>query len=147
MAYQAKRKKFYTEQFELTEEDGTVVHTLQVALDADSVVRNLSEKHMALVKTLQEVRDLKKASTEEEKGRSLEVLGRAVTDLIEAVFGAENTHVIVDFYQNRYIEMCTEVVPFITNVVIPNVRRIAKENKKQVLAGYNRRQRRFLGRK
>ena len=56
MAYQAKRKKLYTEDFELAEEDGTVVHTLHVALDPDSMARKLSEKHMALVKALQDVK-------------------------------------------------------------------------------------------
>jgi len=32
MAYQAKRKQLYTEDFELTEENGTVVHRLHVEL-------------------------------------------------------------------------------------------------------------------
>ena len=43
MPYVAKRKKIYEEEFLLTEGDGTVVHTLHVALDADSMVNKLSE--------------------------------------------------------------------------------------------------------
>ena len=56
MAYKAKRKKIYEEDFLLTEEDGTVVHTLHVALDADSMVKKLSEKYVALTEALKDVR-------------------------------------------------------------------------------------------
>lgn len=147
MSYQVKRKNVYQEILELTEEDGTVVHTLQVSLDADSAVKNLSEKHIALVRALQDVQNVKQASSEEEKAKGLDTLGNAVTDLFEAVFGPEDTKIIIDFYQNRYIEMCQEVAPFITDVVIPEIRKIAKQNKKQILSGYSRRRRRFLGRK
>lgn len=56
MAYQAKRKKIYEEEFQLTEADGTVVHTLHVSLDTDSMVKKLSEKQLALVHALNEVR-------------------------------------------------------------------------------------------
>lgn len=143
MAYQAKRKKLYTEDFELTEEDGVVVHTLHVALDPDSMVKKLSEKHMALVKALQNMNGV---DTENAPGAALETLGNTVTDIMEAVFGPEDARIIVDFYEGRYMEMCREVMPFVTNVVIPEVRRMAQENKKAIAAGYNRKQRRLFGR-
>ncbi len=141
MAYQAKRKKQYEEDFQLVEENGIVAHTLKVSLDADNMVRKLSEKHTALVRALQDVQNVK----DPEKG--LEVLGNAVTDMFEAVFGTEDTKTILEFYNNRYVEMCQEVVPFITTIVIPEVRKIAKANKKNILSQYNRKQRRFLQRR
>ena len=91
---------------------------------------------------MQEVRE---ASTEEEKANGIAVLGAAVVDLFEAVFGKEDTKTILDFYENRYVEMCQEVVPFITQIVIPEVRKIAKQNKKAALAGYSRRNSIFSG--
>ena len=147
MAYQAKRKGIYTEDFELTEEDGTVVHTLHVALDPDNMAGKLSEKHLELARALRDVQDVRQGSTEEEKARGLEVLGQAVTDLLEAVFGPEDAETIIGFYDGRYVEMCREVVPFITGVVIPKVREMARDNKKAVLNSYNRRQRRQLRRR
>ena len=51
---------------------------------------------------------------------------------------------IVDFYDNRYIEMCKEVTPFITNVVIKRCIEIKNENQKAVLQKYNRKQRRSM---
>lgn len=144
MAYQAKRKRLYEEEFQLTEEDGTVVHTLHVALDADSMVKKLSEKRIDLVRALQDVRGISADSNEKEFTEGLEKLGNAVVDMFEAVFGKEDAETIVEFYDNRYIEMCNEVVPFITDVVIPKVRKIAQANKKATLSQYNRKQRRVL---
>ena len=144
MAYQAKRKKLYTEDFELTEEDGTVVHTLHVALDPDNMAKKLSEKYTALVKALQEVQGI---NAQKDPGAALETVGNAVTDILEAVFGADDTRVIVEFYNGHYMEMCTEVMPFVNATVIPAVRRIARAHKKVVAAGYNRKQRRLFGKK
>lgn len=144
MAYQAKRKRLYTEDFELTEEDGTVVHTIHVALDPDSMARKLSEKHMGLMKALQ---DVKAIDVQVVPGEALESIGAAVKDILEAVFGADDTGMIMDFYDNRYLEMCTEVMPFVTTIVIPEVRKMAQENKRTIAAGYSRRQRHIFGRK
>ena len=118
MAYQAKRKQLYTEDFELTEENGTVVHRLHVELDPDSMAVRLSEKHMDLVRALDDVKRCNGNTTTED---GLEVVGRAVTDILEAVF--------------------------VTGVVIPEIRKIAQENKKTIAAGYNRKQRSMFGRK
>ena len=144
MAYQAKRKKLYTEDFELTEEDGTVVHTLHVALDPDNMTKKLSEKHTALVRALQEGQGI---DARQNPSTALETVGNAVTDILEAVFGTEEARVIVEFYNGHYMEMCTEVMPFVTATVIPAVRRMSQENKKAIAAGYNRKQRRLFGKK
>lgn len=147
MAYQAKRKALYQEEFQLVEEDGTVVHTLQVSLDADCMARKLSEKHIALVKALRSVQGINTTSPEADQTAGFEVLGNAIADMLEAVFGEKETKIIVEFYNNRYIEMCREVVPFITDIVIPEIRKIAQGNKKAVLSQYNRNQRRRFRRK
>lgn len=143
MAYEAKRKQLYEEEFLLTEEDGTVVHKLHVALDADSVVKKLSEKNVALLNALHDVRNVENMA-EDESEKKLEILGNAIIDIFEAVFGKENAKVIVEFYDARYIEMCQEVMPFVTDIVIPQVRKIAQNNKKQILSQYNRKQRRNM---
>ena len=91
------------------------------------------------------MQEIKDASTEVEKASAITVLGAAVVDLFEAVFGREDAECILDFYGNRYVEMCQEVVPFITQIVIPEVRKIAKQNKKAALAGYSRRNSIFSG--
>lgn len=141
MSYQAKRKKLYEEEFQLIDENGNVVHTINVSLDADNMVKKLSEKHLALTKALKDVQHM------EESGKGLEILGSTIVDIIEAVFGKEDAKVVLEFYDNRYVEMCQEVVPFITTIVIPAVRKIAKENKLQVLSQYNKKPKRLFGRR
>lgn len=145
MAYKAKRQDRVIEDLELCNADGTVVKTIHVELDADSMVRKLSEKHLALVNALNNVKKIADSSTAEEKAKGITVLGCAVIDLFEAVFGKEDAKSILDFYGNRYVEMCQEVVPFITQIVIPEVRKIAQQNKKAALAGYSRRNSIFSG--
>ena len=135
MAYQAHRKKIFRETFELVDENGKVTHSFDVSLDPDNIVKNLSAKYMDLTRALQNVRAAKPDADPEV---ALEILGKAVTDLLEAVFGRQDAETILAFYDNRYMEMCREVLPFVTNFVIPEVRKIARENKQQILSRYNR---------
>lgn len=145
MAYQAKRHKRFQEDFELLDSEGNVAHTLHVDLDADDMVSKISRKYSALTRALSDVGDVKRnISNKEQMESALETLGRAEVDLFAAVFGEENAGVIVDFYENRYVEMAQEVIPFITSVVIPRIAEIKKENKKTILSSYNRSQRRRL---
>lgn len=143
MAYQAKRKKQFVEDFELVNEDGTVAHTLHVFLDADDMVGKINRKYAELTKTLAETTEIKRQTESGEvEADCFEKLGTAVVNLFEAVFGREDTATIVQFYDNRYIEMCREVTPFITQVVIPQCIKIKQENQQSILQSYNRKQRR-----
>lgn len=150
MAYQAKRKAAYTQDFELVDEKGNVVHRLLVALDPGSCIEKLNQKYIALVRTKNELSKLEGAmqngnlNGNEEIGKAYEMLGKASVDLIEAVFGSDDTKTILDFYNGRYTDMISEVAPFITNVVIPDLRRITQENKKEILDKYNQKQRRAI---
>ena len=148
MAYRAKRSKRFVEEFELADENGNVVKTLQVSLYADDMVAKLNRKYTALVKALNDTTELKRQTEDAEVVEGcVETLGRTVVDMLEAAFGAEDAKVIVDFYEDRYLEMCKEVLPFITQCVIPRCNEIKKENQKSILQSYNRKQRRALFRK
>ena len=142
MAYQARRHKRFQESFELVDEQGNVVETLQVSIDADDMIGKISRKYTALTKTLDNTTDMKrKAEDGKAMQACLETLGQAVVD----VFGADDTKVIVKFYESRYIEMAQEVIPFITQCVIPRLSEMRADNKRAVLQGYNRStRRRFL---
>lgn len=145
MAYQAKRHKKFQEDFELVNESGEVVHLLHVSLDADDMVVKISRKYAALTKALAETTEMKrKDENPEEIQKSVEILGTAVVDLLEAVFGTEDAEKIIQFYEGRYIEMSQEVIPFITQCVIPKLIEMKKDNKRAVLSGYNRKTRRRL---
>lgn len=145
MAYQAMKHKQFVEEFELVDENGEIKKTIHVKLDADDIVVKLNRKYAELTKALAVSTEMKrKAQSNEDVSDAFEKLGNAAMDLFEAVFGKEDTKVIVEFYEGRYIEMVKEVTPFITKCVIPRCIEIKKENQKNILKGYNRKQRRAL---
>ena len=146
MAWQAKRSRTFRDDFELVDENGNVVHTIHVSLDADDMTVKISRKYTALVRAMSETTEMKrKAESAEELENCMEKLGQAVIDMLEAVFGEEDTKSIVEFYENRYIEMSREVLPFISQVVIPRMQELAAENRKSIRQKYNRKTRRRLG--
>ena len=146
MPYQAKRSKVLKEDFELVDENDKVVHTLHVSLDADDVTVRIGRKYTTLTKALAETTEAqRKAESHEDAVKNIETLGRAVVDLLEAVFGPEDTKTIISFYDGRYIEMSREVLPFISQCIIPRLIDLKKENQKAMRAKYNRKTRRMWG--
>lgn len=141
MAYQAKRSKKYVEDFELVDAEGNIKHTLHISLDADDMTVNINRKYAALTRALSETTEAKrKAETAEDLQGVFETLGNAMVDLLQAVFGEEKAKILLDFYEDSYIEMSREVLPFISNVVIPRMIEIRKDNQKALLGKYNRKQ-------
>lgn len=141
MAYQAKRSKKYVEDFELVDAEGNIKHTLHISLDADDMTVKINRKYVALTRALSETTEAKrKVETAEDLQGVFETLGNAMIDLLQAVFGEENAKILLDFYEDSYIEMSREVLPFISNVVIPRMIEIRKDNQKALLGKYNRKQ-------
>lgn len=148
MAYQAKREKKCIEDLELVNENGEVEKTIHVELDAGAVVQKLSLKYIALLRAQQEAAGISAGiDTAEDVQGAYMKLGQAVTDIMAAVFGEEDAGYIVDFYSSNYVEMVKQVVPFISDVVIPKVRKVAQENKQDILNRYNRKTRREMKRR
>lgn len=145
MAYQVKKHKRFQEKFELVDENGDVAHSLNVDIDADDMIVKINRKYADCVRALSETTEMRrKARSGKDMAECFDKLGRAVVDLVETVFGTEDAGVILDFYENRYIELTKEVLPFIMKVVIPRCIEIRDENKKSILRGYNRKQKRAL---
>ena len=144
MAYQVKRNTRVEEVLELLDEQGKVAETITVSLDPDSVVEKVSKRYTELLNVQS---CAAKAVNLEDKAKAYEELGNAVVELFKAVFSEEDTEKILTFYDDNYIEMCRNITPFITSVVIPKVRRMAQNNRKSVMQSYNRKQRRTFGRK
>lgn len=141
MAYQAKRSKKYVEDFELVDAEGNIKHTLHISLDANDMTVKINRKYVALTRALSETTEAKrKVETAEDLQGVFETLGNAMVDLLQAVFGEENAKILLDFYEDSYIEISREVLPFISNVVIPRMIEIRKDNQKALLGKYNRKQ-------
>ena len=145
MAYQAHREKKYTETLELVNENGQVEHTLTVELSAGELVEKLSKKYVDLLHAQKAAKQVSvELNAKEEVQEAYISLGKAVVDIIESVFGPEDTKTIIDFYGKNYADMTREIIPFITEVVLPQVRQIEQAKKKQILSKYNRKTRRRM---
>ena len=145
MAYQAKRSQKVIEDFELVNENGQIETTIHVHIDAGSMVEKIRKKYVALVSAHGEMLKIQEKMTDKEVLHNIyEKVGRAEIDLIEAVFGEEDTKKILGFYGERYVEMAKEVMPFISEIILPKIEKIAKQNKKELLSKYNRKQRRTI---
>ena len=145
MAYQIKRHKRVQEELELLDDKGNVIHKLIVDLDADAIAKQISEKYLALVNAQKNMASIQQDVDNGGYDKALEIIGTTIVDLFETVFGEDATKTIVRFYENKYIEMCQEVLPFVVNVIIPRVRSVAQESRDQVMQGYNRKQKRKFG--
>lgn len=145
MAYQARRKQHFVENLELIDESGKVAHTISVDLDPGEVAEKLSKKYMELLQA-QKLANSVNTNDMEAMVNAYTKLGDSVKAIMESVFGEEDSKIILEFYDNRPSEMITEILPFITDVVIPNVRRQAQDMRKNALQSYSRKQRRMFGR-
>lgn len=143
MAYQAKRYQKVIEDLELINEKGSVDHVLHIELDANSIVRDLSRKHLGLIHAHQELEKLDLSDTET-LGCAYEKIHTAMMELFLIVFGDKNMKVIHEFYGDRFVDMSREITPFVVGVVIPKVREQVKEQKKEIMQQYNRKQRRIM---
>ena len=140
MAYKIKRQQQYLEELHLCDTRGTTKHIIPVDLSADGLLNNVRSRYLELIKAHKEVEDLKsKISSKEDMDEITEKMGNIVLALFESVFGTEGTNIIVNFYENRMVEMITEVLPFIQNVVLPAVNKIEKSKRKSVVKPYLKR--------
>ena len=136
MAYQIRRAEQITEVLELLNEDGSVAKTIQVRLDAPGLAKKVSEKYVDLLKAQSLM--IKKETDELKITEAIETYSRIAMDLFEAVFGKDDAKEILDFYHGDILEMCQGVQPFVTDVLVPRIRKISQDSRKKTLAKYKK---------
>lgn len=135
MSYQVKRSAKVEEDLELLSADGKVSETIHVKLDADAVAVKASKNYTDLLNLQSR---LARQDDKEDKAQLLGEIGKAVVILFKTIFGEEDTDRILRFYENDYIDMCRTIMPFITDVVIPEVRKEAQKSRKSKMRSYDR---------
>ena len=113
--YQIKRNHI-VEDLEI--EDNGKVLTLNVDINVDTTLQAYNK---AQYKIAQASEDAKKAATEKDTTLAEVAMGNAIFGLFEVVFGKEQTEKIIDFYDNKPLEMLGDIAPFITDVVAPRI--------------------------
>lgn len=111
--YKVKRNHI-VEELEI-EDNGKTLH-IDVDINVDTMLKAYNN---AQYKIAQASIDAKKASEDKDVSKAEEAMGVAVLSLFEVVFGAEQTQKIIDFYDNKSLEMLGDIAPFISEVVAP----------------------------
>ena len=132
MAYQIKRTRKIAEDLELCNENGEVEVTLHINLDCDAIAPLFRKKQLALIDAQKNLKNIQKMGVQADLNIAYEIYGRAVVDMFETTLGVENTKRVVDFFNGNYIEMCTQVVPFISEIIIPSIQKSISDKHKQM---------------
>lgn len=143
MAYQIHKKLSETEELQLFDEKGSLKETIIVRLDRDGLAQKLSDKQIELIRAQKEAQQIyadMKAGNTVEMTQAYERIGQIIIEMFEAVFGKMDSDRIREFYGQNTLQMCNEVLPFITEVVIPKVRKLTASKRKQKLQAFKKKQ-------
>jgi S-adenosylmethionine synthetase len=127
MGYQLKKKKHINKSLDLIGDDGKVEKTLTVDIVVDDF-RNRYPKVMADVKKAQAMLD-SSGETDVEAVVASEIAVKAVFVLI---FGEIQTREFLQYYENRYSEAFLDVIPFITDEIIPAVKKAVEQENNRI---------------
>jgi hypothetical protein len=134
MAYQVTRSKRITETLELTDEKGNVVESINVNLDADAVCTAFRKKQTEVIDAERRLKEIRKNGGETDLECAYEAYGNAVIAIFELIFGEEGTKKLLEFFEDNYIEMGIQVVPFINAVIVPKINETLRNRKAQIRA-------------
>lgn len=130
--YVLTRSEHITETLYLKNKDGSVEAQIDVAVDIDTIAAEYIKKQEALIAAQRNLKNKQRIRNRESFEKAYQVYTRAITDLCEVVLGRENTTKILKFYENRYVEMLMQVIPFINERFTPAIYRSISERKNQL---------------
>lgn len=118
--YIAKRTPKIHEEMQLGE-NGPV---LTVNLDTDDVVTGFEMRRAAVVQCQMKVANLRKENPGVVVPEGiLAEYGKAIMEWFRYIFGDEQAEQIYEYYEGKSIEMINEVFPFITDCIMPKIKK------------------------
>ena len=68
----------------------------------------------------------------------VESKGKIIINLMRLLFGDANTMQVMEYYKNNYVEMLQSIMPYIYEVVIPSLEKMARNTKKKKIRSFKR---------
>ena len=139
MAYQIKKSDRITENLELLDGNNNVTLTIHIDIE----IGRIAKEYRQLQIELAEAQNMTSQGNE----MAFEVFGNAVIKLFRCLFGDENTQKILEYFENDYMEMAIQCMPFISDVVQPAIEKYSRSKREIMANNYNlsRQQKRKLG--
>lgn len=125
MAYQIKRKSKIKERLELCDETGAVVLPIDVEINVDDIAKIANAQQVFIM-----AKEL--IQKEPQSAKAQEAFGTAVIAIFAVLFGKENTDKIIAFYDGRYAEMLSDIMPFIEDVLLPKIKEASADYAQQI---------------
>jgi hypothetical protein len=126
--YQIKRTRI-VEQLEI-DDNGTKT-VLDVDISADTILRDYNNAQYAIA---QAQLAAQKAKSEKDAKAAEQALGDAILSLFKLIFGQAQLDQILQIYDNRPLEMLSDIAPFIAEVITPRI----QEAQQRIQESYKR---------
>lgn len=105
---------------------------LVVDFDVDRLYKDYAIAYNNVLTAQNQIREMTlKGLTPQDSEEVMASYGNAITSLILCVFGEDNVALILEFFEERYQEMLTQIMPFIEDVFRPKLEQIIKDNREQ----------------
>lgn len=135
--YELKRRKPITLQLKVGDK------ILDVVIDPQAILREYNSCKTKLI-ALQAEREQVLADPASLDDYEVEY-GKAIYALTELLLGTENTKLILEFYENRYVEMVEDVIGFLVEEIMPTLDAALAEKRKRMGQMYTARTRTGIG--
>lgn len=129
MAYQIKKSKKIVEELALMDDNGTIDMMLKIEINPDRIISEYRKIELMLAKA-------EKAAKENNTSESAKVYGDMIITYMTLLFGDDNTSKLINYYDGRYTDMLVDVMPFINNVIRPQLEKTAKAKKELLAKNY-----------
>lgn len=120
--YVVKRKETFTETLRLEAPDGKTEDIIVKLQPNPALLKNFRALQIKMI-------DLETNKNHLAEEIAIEERGKCVVDMFVLLFGQQATEKILAFYEDNYVEMLTDIFPFIQEVIIPKLNMVAKEIK------------------
>lgn len=126
--YQIKRTRI-VEQLEI-DDNGTKT-VLDVDISADTILRDYNSAQYAIA---QAQLAAQKAKSEKDAKAAEQALGDAILSLFKLIFGQAQLDQILQIYDDKPLEMLSDIAPFIAEVITPRI----QEAQQRIQESYKR---------
>ena len=110
----------YIDDIKLQRADGTS-EILHIAL-------NLTPQVLGRYRQLQvKLLNVQKQSSDDPS--KAEEIGKIVIELFQLLFGEQNTQKLLEFYDDDFVSMCSEMFGYIQDSILPQINKVAKDKK------------------
>jgi hypothetical protein len=134
--YEIKKSKNLVEDLKISDESREIV--IHVDVNLDRIARRFSVLQV-------EFSSAKKAALENpEDTEAAKKLGDVVISMLNMIFGETEAQKMLNFYEGKYIDLITDVFPFITCVVIPALKASSENKVKSIRSAYSKGKKGFL---